>query len=229
MSAELLMIVPTRGRPRNAEQLRDCWMNTSAGCSDLCFAVDTDDPCRDEYLARLCAVAGSSVFLADGGSMVSALNQAARRFAAAYPVLGFMGDDHRPRTTGWDRQLVDAVAGRTVAIVYGNDLLQGDKMCTAVAMTSSVVRTLGYMAPPQFQHLCIDLVWKDWGEQLNCLDYLPDVILEHMHPANGKAQMDDGYQRVNAPEVITQDSQKYYDYRDGAGMARDLERLRALL
>lgn len=229
MSSELLMIVPTRGRPRQAHELQHAWMETAAGAADLCFAVDMDDPDRDEYLARLTAVNGCHTFLAEGGSMVAALNQAALNFAVDYPVLGFMGDDHRPRTIGWDRALVEAIAGRTVAIAYANDLLQGPKMCTQVAMTSSIVKTLGYMAPPQFCHLCIDLVWRDWGERLSCLEYLPDVVIEHLHPANGKAVMDAGYERVNAPAVVTADSQAYYGYRDKGGMDADTAALRALL
>lgn len=228
MTGELLMIVPSRGRPANAVEMIYAWIQTSAGAADLCFVLDADDPALDGY-QQVRDFIGARTLVVSSTGMTAALNTAAVRYAHEYPVLGFMGDDHRPRTVGWDRMLIEAIAGRTVAIVYGNDLLQGDKMCTAVAMTSSIVRELGYMAPPQFRHLCIDLVWKDWGEHLSALEYLPDVIIEHMHPANGKALMDIGYQRVNAPEVVTADSLAYYDYRDNGDMDADIAKLRALL
>lgn len=229
MANELLMIVPTRGRPTNAVDLVDSWMQTSAGAADLCFVLDVDDPKAYNYYQRIGGIKDVRLMKVESTGMVAALNTAAVRFAHEYPVLGFMGDDHRPRTIGWDRQLVEAIAGHTVAVAYGNDLLQGEAMCTAVAMTSSIVRELGYMAPPQFHHLCIDLVWRDWGQRLGALEYLPDVVIEHMHPANGKADNDAGYERVNAPEVVSQDSKAYYAYREGGGLAADVAKLRALL
>lgn len=114
-------------------------------------------------------------------------------------------------------------------IVYGNDLLQGEIMATAVAMTSDIVTTLGYMAPPALIHLCLDLVWMDWGRGMGRITYLGDVILEHMHPANGKAEIDAYYIECNSSAVSTADATTYYDYRDNGGLHADLEKLRALI
>ena len=74
-----------------------------------------------------------------------------------------MGDDHRPRPAAmpWDARIRECLSGGP-GIVYGNDLLQGEKMATAVAMTSDIVTTLGYMCPPAMVHLCVDLVWVAW-------------------------------------------------------------------
>ncbi|MEU5431573.1 hypothetical protein AB0H73_39060 [Streptomyces olivoreticuli] len=139
-----------------------------------------------------------------------------------------MGDDHRPRTRGWDEHFRTGLHDGP-GIVYGNDLLQGEAMATAVAMTSDIVRTLGYMVPPAFIHLCIDLVWMDWGRGMDRITYLDDVILEHMHPANGKAELDAGHIECNSAETVTADSVTYYDYRDNGGLRADLEKLRTLI
>jgi hypothetical protein len=98
-------------------------------------------------------------------------------------------------------------------------------MPTQIAMNSIVVKTLGYIAPPVFKHLCIDLVWKDWGTALNRIEYLHDVIVEHRHPANGKAKWDEHYQRVNNAEITTDDAEAYYAYRDHGGLAADVIKL----
>jgi hypothetical protein len=228
MPAELLMIVPTRGRPLNATELTDAWLQTSTGHCDLCFVVDEDDPTLDQYLARLPSKSQgvhTCIMKTGGTGMVAALNDAATHFTVDYPYLGFLGDDHRPRTNGWDRRFCDVLAGRNVALVYGNDLLQREAMPTEVALTSTIVATLGYMAPPQFRHLCVDLVWKDWGDRLGAITYLPDVVIEHMHPANGKAAMDEGYARVNSPEMTSTDAATYYDYRDNGGLDADVDKL----
>jgi len=40
---------------------------------------------------------------------------------------------------------------------------------------------------------------------LNALRYIPEVVLEHLHPVAGKAEWDDQYREVNAPEVYSAD------------------------
>jgi hypothetical protein len=195
------------------------------------FGVDADDP---ELTAYQATCAGSVVTLpsATRRGMVDSLNHMAR-LARYWPhtdrdVLVFLGDDHLPRTTGWDKALADALAGKPAAIAYGNDLLQGERIPTAVAMTASIPRVLGYMAPPALAHLYVDNVWRDWGEGIGALTYLPDVIIEHLHPAAGKAERDAGYDAVNAVEVDSADKAAYLAYRDGGGLAADLEKLRAI-
>jgi hypothetical protein len=138
-----------------------------------------------------------------------------------------MGDDHRPRTVGWDQRFCECLSGGT-GIVYGNDLLQSEAMATAVAMTSNIVTALGYMAPTEMKHLCVDVVWKDWGVAIDRLTYLPDVVLEHLHPANGKAPMDAGYVDANSTERVQEDNAAYHRYRTGRFDA-DVVKLKALL
>lgn len=231
---DLLMIVPTRGRPGSIPEIIECWQATGA-TADLMFGLDDDDPALDAYVEI-----GTQVIdrrdkpfrtcwrIAERLRMVGTLNAAATAMATEYRILGFMGDDHRPRTAGWDRRFVECLSGGGPGIVYGNDLLVGEAMPTAVAMTSDIVRTLGYMAPPSLVHLCIDLVWKDWGEGLGRITYLPDVIIEHMHPANSKADMDAGYEDANSVERVSADSAAYYAYRDDGGLQADLDKLKAL-
>jgi len=100
---------------------------------------------------------------------------------------------------------------------------------TAVAMTSDIVQTLSYMAPPQLVHLCLDLVWVEWGKGMERITYLPDVVIEHLHPAAQKAEMDAGYAEVNSEQQVSADSAAYYEYRDGGGLEADLEKLRKLV
>jgi hypothetical protein len=138
-----------------------------------------------------------------------------------------LGDDHRPRSTGWDQRFCECLSSGP-RIVYGNDLLQGEKMPTAVAMTSDVVTALGYFAPPTMQHLCVDLVWLELGRAIDRITYLPDVIVEHVHPALGKAPMDAGYEDANSAERISADSAAYFAYMAGQ-FHDDVAKLKALL
>jgi len=227
MTANLLMLVPTRQRPGNADAVVNSWQATSGGCSELCFVVDEDDPDLDEYRSRLADTPGVWVHPVGSRGMVAALNAAAVHYASHYRFLGFMGDDHRPRSTGWDRRFCECLS-TGVGVVYGNDLLQGEAMPTAVALTSDIVRTLGYFAPPSMIHLCVDLCWKLWGEALGRITYLPDVVIEHMHPAARKAPMDAGYEEANSPDRMRDDAAAYYAYKDGQ-FHDDVAKLKELL
>jgi hypothetical protein len=222
----LLTIVPTRGRPGNAVELYRSWEATvGLPESHLLFVVDDDDPQRDGYRNRAAHMPKAKIIEVPPQRMVGALNVAAVRFASEYDALCFMGDDHRPRTYGWDFRLCAALQ-RPMGIAYGNDLLQGEKMATAVVMTSNIVQKLGYMAPPAMEHLCVDLCWNLWGERLGVLRYLDDVVIEHMHPANGKAFSDAGYEKANSSEQVRRDNDAFYTYRDGGQLAADIEKLK---
>ena len=228
--SDLLVIVPTRGRPQNIQAFYDSWVATTKD-ADLLFVVDEDDPLLGTYQYRMQWMPRAMLLQAAPGlRMVGALNAAAKIMLPehSYRFVGFMGDVHRCRTRGWDQTIRIAIGDRQVAIAYGNDLLQGEKMPTAVVMTANIIGTLGYMAPSTMQHLCIDLVWKDWADALDCRIYLDDVVIEHMHPANGKAVTDTGYQLANSPSQVKRDSDAYYSYLEG-DFHTDVAKLKELL
>ncbi|WP_328313101.1 hypothetical protein OG432_24480 [Streptomyces sp. NBC_00442] len=230
MVDDLLVIIPTRNRPQAIPEIMTAWDATGATAGVL-FAVDTDDPQLARYEAHATAYEADGrlrFVFGERERLVGTLNRQAVKAASAYRFLGFMGDDHRPRTAGWDARIRECLSGGP-GIVYGNDLLQGELMPTAVAMTSDIVTTLGYMAPPQFVHLCVDLVWKDWGVGMQRITYLDDMVIEHLHPAAGKAQLDAGYEECNSSEQVTADATAYYAYKDDGALTADLEKLRALV
>jgi hypothetical protein len=58
------------------------------------------------------------------------------------------------------------------------------------------------------RHLYIDNYWLELAGAAGCLTYLPDVVIEHMHPAYGKAEWDESYRRVNSPEMYGADGDR---------------------
>lgn len=224
---DLVVIVPSRGRPQAAVELADTFDNVGATCR-LVFAVDEDDPTRGGYLAALEQYPLTTVHFGPAPStMVKALNAVAALYMNEAFAIGFMGDDHRPRTREFDRLYADELRALGTGIVYGNDLLQGERIPTQVAMTADIVRALGHMAPPPLTHLFVDNYWRDLGEVAGCLRYLPGVTVEHMHPFAGKAQWDEGHRRVNDHSMYRADSQAYAEYVT-AHMADDVAKVVAL-
>ncbi|HEY9369574.1 hypothetical protein [Streptomyces sp.] len=232
MADDLLVIIPTRGRPNAIPEIMTAWDDTGA-TADVLFCVDKDDPQLAGYKQQAKALADDGrvrfVFWARK-RLVGTLNQAAVKNAGDYRFLAFMGDDHRPRPaeTPWDERIRICLSGGP-GIVYGNDLLQGEAMATAVAMTSDIVTTLGYMAPSAMVHLCVDLCWVDWGRGMGRITYLDDMVIEHLHPAAGKASVDAVYEDCNSSERASADAAAYYDYRDNGGLEADLAKLRKLV
>lgn len=208
---DLVVLVPSRGRPGAAHELVDSFFATDSGPDTvLRFICDADDPTVKDYPAL--------VWLADSKGMVSALNEGARLALQEYPeakALAFMGDDHRPVTPEWDRlylEALDAMGG--TGLVYGNDLLQGARIPTQGLLSANIVRTLGWFAPPTFKHLFVDDAWLAIGQSINRVTYLPEVIVEHLHPLGNKADWDEGYARVNAPEIASHDQAEFYRWKN---------------
>lgn len=222
--ADLVVVVPSRGRPAAARELAEAFAATCTAATRLVFAVDDDDPTWRDYPPSAWTALG------EHNSMVEALNVTVGKMLAAPHgprAVGFMGDDHRPRTVGWDRAYLDALADMGGGIVYGDDLLQRGQLPTQCAMTSDIVRALGWMAPPMLRHMYVDNFWLALGRALGRIRYLPDVVVEHLHPFAGKAAMDAGYERVNAPAVYSHDEAAFAAYlRDS--FPADVARVRAL-
>ena len=222
MKKNNLILVPTRGRPQNAIEVLKSHKEFSCK-SDLLFVVDTDD---DELIHYRSAVGLEHIVEVENNTrgMAYPLNVAAKKYANDYEFFSFIGDDHRLRTPDWDIALMRAI-GNQSGLAYGNDLLQGENLPTAVMMAGAIVRALGGMVPPKLKHLYLDNFWKTLGNDLGNLSYLPGVIIEHLHPIAGKAEWDEGYRAVNANEIYAFDRLMFDAYiksEDYQVLLRDL-------
>lgn len=249
-AADLLVVVPSRGRPESLPRLYGAWRLTRAFTwAALAVVVDSDDPTLPAYTAharRMRRQRRATLIVQPGWQpMVSKLNAAARALTAVplrggpdpglladysgYAV-GFAGDDHFPRTPGWPRHYLHALRDLGTGIVYGDDLIQGAALPTQWAMTSDIVRALGgRMVPAPVGHFYCDNAVGDLGREAGCLQYLPDVVIEHLHPTAGTAPWDETYAATATPAQDTADRAAYEHWRDtAAGLAADAATVRAL-
>lgn len=225
MTAPLVIVIPSRGRPQAIAELHAAFEATTAGCSELVVALDLDDPTAAEYPRGL---DGLRYVVGRRNGFAPRLSHEAVKEARSAFAVGSWGDDHRPRTRGWDDQILGALEDLGSGIAYGDDLLQGEALPTAAHLTSDIIETLGWMTPPGLAHLYVDNFWLDLGRDIDRIRYLPDVVIEHMHPAAGKAEWDDLVRNANTPEAYNADRVAYEAYKRDR-MAVDVERLRALL
>jgi len=211
---ELLVIIPSRGRPETVGVVAQEFFENSTGRADLLFATDDDQP---EYPSYPGVLFRRGPRLRMGGT----LNAAAVENADQYKYIGFLGDDHRTRTRDWDAKVIDALKSHNV--VYGNDLIWGEGLPTAVFLKSEIIKRLGYMAPPTLIHLYLDNFWLELGKNTS-IKYLDDVIIEHLHPSAGKAEWDASYLEVNDQSLYNHDSAALEEYMK-TQFAADLEKL----
>lgn len=211
---ELLVIVPSRNRPESVEPLVNDFFTNSNGLADLMFATDEDQP-EYPYIEGVLYRRGPRL------RMCGTLNAAAVENANQYKYIGFMGDDHRTRTPGWDTAVIAALQDHNV--VYGNDLIWGEALPTAVFLRAEIVQRLGYMAPPTLIHLYLDNFWLELGRATS-IKYLPDVIIEHLHPSVGKADWTPEYNEVNDQALYNADEASLRHYMQ-TQFASDLEKL----
>jgi hypothetical protein len=208
---EMIILVPTRGRPSNAVELLAEHEKLSTH-SDILFIIDANDPEHDQYEFEVGAHKCMTIENETRG-MAYPINKAANAIVKEnkYQYFAFLGDDHRPRTAGWDGILIQAMQRRP-SMAYSNDLLQAERLPTMITMTSDIVAALNGMVPPKMKHLYLDNFWKKLGQDLGALTYLDHVIVEHMHPVAGKAEWDEGYKEVNATEIYAFDALAYQNY-----------------
>ena len=206
----ILLIVPTRDRNKKHYELYKSIKATTTDV-DVLFGLDEDNESVYERIEDPIV----SYEVNPRMRMIPTLNFLATKYAAKYKYIAFMGDDHRPRTAGWDLAFAQTIEenGRW-GICYGDDLNQHAEMCTAVFLSSYIVQTLGYMVPPGLIHLYADIFWKDLGEACNFLFYKPEIIIEHMHYTVGKSQPDDLYLEVNSNEMFRKDAEAYRLYKE---------------
>jgi hypothetical protein len=212
-----LVILPTRGRPANAARCVDYLLENSS-TSDIVIAIDDDQTDLYPRIEGIMYEVGPRVYLA------KTVNAVAMKYVDQYKTIHFIGDDSVVRTKDWDILLQKPILERGYGISYGDDLLQGENLPTTAMLSTNIIKTLGFMAPPRLKHLYVDNFWLALGNSLQCLDYLPEVIIEHLHFANGKAEKDAGYEEVNSGEMYKRDRQAFLDYLTD-DLKADLEKL----
>jgi hypothetical protein len=185
---DLLLIVPSRNRPKSIIRLAEAMKETCAGDTQLLVCLDMDDAAH--YLPL---IEGVWYMVGEPQQLGSWTNRSVRMYGDGFRFLGSIGDDHVPRTPGWDNVVAATLAEMGTGMCFGDDLLQGSDLPTACFMTSDIVRALGFMCPPTLVHMYVDNFWLELGNALGRLRYLPDIVIEHMHFTRGKSSNDAVY------------------------------------
>lgn len=194
--------------------------------SDIIIGIDTDEKQISEYIDILCEFHILIIFF-NGKTTTEIYNSIANCFNG-YDFYHLTNDDFVYMTKDWDKIIVQSSETLGKGIFYGNDTVQKDRMCTAPIISGDIVRSLRWLQMPTLTHLCGDLVWHSIGKKLNILHYLKDVIIEHRHYQNNKAQLDETYRKTNSKEMYDRDW-KAFDSWIKESREEDLQRIQLAL
>lgn len=213
MKADLLIIVPSRGRPGNVARLLEAVHRLRQLDTHVVVGTDADDETLPQYEGVCRKAAGDGDWLAtqDRLGLAEYTNQLAMTYGSDYKYLASFGDDHLPVTRGFDRALcrgIEDMGGTGFTYPWDG---QREDVPQAVVLSGDIVQALGWMCLPGLQHYYVDNVWNDLGQQAGCIRHLRAVLVEHIHPGTGRAEVDDTYSA--AAEKLAADRAAYEAWR----------------
>lgn len=188
MTPRISVLCPTRNRPDSVRRMAASALGNAEGAIELVFYADDDAPGSvpgDVAAApEVTVVTGPRIVLSDMWNKCLAVARA--------DIFMESGDDAVFRTPGWDEAVGDAFGEYPdrIALVYGDDLIWGEKLSTHSFVHRNWTDALGYIAPPWFAADCCDTWLYDIAGMIGRRRFLPGVITEHCHPSAGKGQWD---------------------------------------
>lgn len=226
----MIIIVPSRGRPTRALEMATSARLTATKPDQLevVIVIDDTDPELDWYRDTFPGKKRTWLWVLKGRHRYTeALNAAAAAdFGKAQDIIGAFGDDVIFRTEGWDDIVRETLS--TPGIAFGDDLVHGANHPTAVFMSRAIVDALGWLGLPVTKHQWCDDGWKRIGQETGTLRFMPDVVVEHMHPAVQKAEWDATYEAVFEPVSSKADHDAFQKWVRSGGFVRDVTKVRAL-
>lgn len=214
---------PTRGRIENVKRLVQSLVDTTEILPEVIVYVDDDDT---DTLAVQVTSASVSYVVGPRKTLSACYNDCAAK--ACGDILMFAGDDLLFRTPGWDVQVEQAFAASNdkLIFVHGDDGHWKAELGTHGFLHRKWCAATGYFIPPYFSCDMTDMWITDVANALGRKVYLP-ILIEHMHPAFGKAEWDTTHNERKARGERDNVQQLYYNL--GHKRLEDIEKLRKVM
>ncbi len=231
--ADMIVLVPSRGRPGNVARLIEACEKTCRADTRLILGFDDDDPMLGNCKAIAAQRPAVDYYVKPRMGLAPWTNDLASLAQKNYPgtpVLASLGDDHVPETDGWDVALIEAIEAQGGGWAYPNDGRRED-IAEAVAVSSPIVAGLGWMALPSLHHWCIDNAWTALARAVGRLEFLYHVDVPHYHPHSPdpayQVPADPTYEEARWSYDL--DKRRYLHWRDQGGLAADAAKVREIL
>lgn len=214
MTSELVVIVPTLARPQALRPLAESFAETTTTTFRILFIVDPDDAPTWRAFESLEHEFPEIDALAFAGNYVQKTNIGIR--STTEPLLLPGADDIRPHA-GW---LEAAKAHMTdeIGFVSLNDLGNHDVMAGTYATLPLVARWYVDLLDDDlyhagYHHNAVDVDASLTARARGAFAYAPDALMEHLHPAWEKAEVDGTHRRGGMNEERARTDHELLDRR----------------
>lgn len=192
----ITLLHPSRGRPQKAFNTAKKWIEQAGVEVEHILSIDNDDEFRNQYHYYFFRNQSIEI-INDNSSVVEATNKAAA--ISKGDILLYLSDDF-DCFPDWGKAVEKEFENEDrPLLIKVDDCLQkfGVPVLTIPIMNRKLHEKLGYFWHPSYRSQFVDedLYWSCYklGAIKNC-EYLK---FPHLHPANGKAEMDETYRRSN--------------------------------
>lgn len=190
--AKISLLHATRGRPAMAYKARATWLDRAHNPDAIehIFALDPDDDTIGPFVT-------CRHVLNPGQGPVAAWNQAAK-FSIG-EILIQLSDDWDP-PMHWDKLILAAIGDTSKpAVLAVSDGHREDNLLCMAIMTRARYQQQDYMFHPEFFSMFSDNHFTDRAYADGVVIEAKEIVIEHLHPAFCKGDVDETYARSNAP------------------------------
>ncbi len=194
----LLIRMPTRGRPQQALQVLAAYRRLADSNVTIEVVLDHDDETmmNVQVLQQLCDL-DVTVCAGEHKSKIDAVNSGR---VNDWSILALASDDMVPIKQGYDRRIVEEMNKHFPlrdGLIYFNDGYQKDHagerervLCTLPILGRHYWEMFGYVYYPGYGSLYCDDEQTSVAWATKRAAFIDEVIIEHRHPAAGKAPHD---------------------------------------
>ena len=194
---KISILCPSRGRPKNLERLIESASENSNNPEQIefLFYIDDDDKTFMDFNAE--KYTKSNLKIITGKRLWISVAQNFLYSQSSGQIVMTANDDFAFRTKGWDTLVQEAFikSQDNLILVYGSDAGHyGDKMAIYGFFHRDWIDTVGYCTFPG-RGSPYDLWSFEVAKKINRLEYLPQLVIEHIHYRQGlkKAEFDSTY------------------------------------
>jgi predicted O-methyltransferase YrrM len=213
--AKISLLHATRGRPAMAYKARATWLDRAADPDAIehIFALDEDD----ETIGPFVTCRHVINYLR---GPVAAWNEAA--WFSKGEILIQLSDDWEP-PMHWDKLIIDAIGDTSnPAVLAVSDGHRTDNLLCMAILTRARYLQQGYLFHPEFFSVFSDNHFTDRAYADDVVIDAKHIVIEHLHPAFGKAEMDETYARSNSTQNYDRGSKTFERIKAGVKVPADI-------
>lgn len=195
------IIIPTKNRAIAVNELLESIYSTSDNFEkvEICFYIDNDDNESKTCILQLMEKYGKNIKYTSSEKKLnlSQMWNFTYENISTGEIIMLCADDIRFRTKSWDTIIKNEFlkVNDKILLVFGDDLIQNEKLATHSFIHRKWVDISGFWLPPYFCADYVDTWLDDVARKINRIKYLPNVITEHMHFSVNKSKYDENTEK----------------------------------